>query len=299
MATSLPDLAALVPSWQLSLRSEGKSPRTLTTYTAGVESFLAWCERTGTKPELTKANAQAWIADLLDSGARSTTATTWLGGLRRFAVWLADEDELPGNPLLGMKPPKLDRKVTDAITDDDLKRLIKACQGKSLRDRRDEAIVRLMAETGLRANELIELRCEDVDLARGLVVVQRGKGGKGRIAPFGPQTATALDRYLRMRRQYAAADNTQLFIGGHIPTFSYWGLARTLRIRAKDAGIEGFHVHKLRHTAATRWLRAGGSEGGLMAVAGWSSRTMLDRYVAASAAERAAEESRGLNLGDL
>jgi site-specific recombinase XerD len=271
----------------------------LTTYTAGVESFLGWCERSGFTPELTKANAQAWIANLLDGGARSTTANTWLGGLRRFAVWLADEDELPGNPLLGMKPPKLESKVTDALTDDDLKRLIKACQGKSLTDRRDEAIVRLMAETGLRANEVIELCCDDVDLTRGLVIVHRGKGGKGRIAPFGAQTATSLDRYLRMRRQHATPDNTQLFIGANIPTFSYWGLARTLRIRAKDAGIEGFHVHKMRHTAATRWLRAGGSEGGLMAVAGWSSRSMLDRYVAASAAERAAAEARGLKLGDL
>ena len=69
------------------------------------------------------------------------------------------------------------------------------------------------------------------------------------------------------------------------------------------AGIEGFHPHVLRHTAAQRWLSADGSadgsEGGLMAVAGWSRRDMLDRYTRATAAERAAEESRRLNLGEL
>ena len=64
-------------------------------------------------------------------------------------------------------------------------------------------------------------------------------------------------------------------------------------------GIKGFHLHLLRHTAATRWLRAGGSEGGLMAVAGWKSREMMDRYVGASASERAADEARGLNLGEM
>ena len=63
--------------------------------------------------------------------------------------------------------------------------------------------------------------------------------------------------------------------------------------------MKGFHLHLLRHTAATRWLRAGGSEQGLMTVAGWSSRAMLDRYTGASAAERAAAESRGLGLGDI
>ena len=55
----------------------------------------------------------------------------------------------------------------------------------------------------------------------------------------------------------------------------------------------------LRHTAAHRWLAAGGTEGGLMAVAGWSSREMLDRYARATAAERAAAEARNLNLGDV
>jgi integrase/recombinase XerD len=68
--------------------------------------------------------------------------------------------------------------------------------------------------------------------------------------------------------------------------------------RAERAGISGFHLHLLRHTAASRWLAAGGSEGGLMAVAGWSSRDMLDRYVRSTASERAAAEARGLSLGD-
>jgi integrase len=239
------------------------------------------------------------VADLLDSGAQATTATTWLGGLKRFGAWLAEEDMLPANPIERMSPPKINQKVTATLTDDDLRRLLKTCQSKTLRDRRDEAIIRLMLETGLRANELVGLQLADLDLDRQLATITRGKGGKGRIVPFSPQVATAIDRYLRMRRQRAHASNTQLFIGAQAPGFGYWALAASLRRRAKEAGVEGFHVHKLRHTAATRWLRAGGSEGGLMAVAGWSSREMLDRYVQASAAERAADEARSLNLGQL
>ena len=57
--------------------------------------------------------------------------------------------------------------------------------------------------------------------------------------------------------------------------------------------------HKLRHTFATHWLANEGSEGGLMAVAGWSRRDMIDRYARATASERAAVESRRLGLGDL
>jgi integrase/recombinase XerD len=299
VSETLPELAELIPSWHLAMRSARKSPKTITTYTAGVTSFLAWCERSGTPPELTKANAQGWVAALLDGGAQAKTADTWLGGLKRFAAWLADEGELPSDPLLRMAAPKLDQKVINPLTNDQLRRLIEVCQGKSFRDRRDEAIVRLMAETGMRATEVVDLQVGDVDLTRGLVIVYRGKGGKGRIAPFGPQAATALDRYLRMRRHHADRDQTQLFIGAQRKSFSYWGLAKTLRDRAKEAGIEGFHLHLMRHTAATRWLAAGGSEGGLMAVAGWTNRQMLDRYTRATASERAADEARKLQLGDI
>jgi integrase len=100
-----------------------------------------------------------------------------------------------------------------------------------------------------------------------------------------------------MRRNHASPDNPQLFTGYQIKTFTYWALARTLRRHAKEAGVTGFHVHRLRHTAATRWLRAGGSEGDLMAVAGWSNRQILDRYTVATASERANAEARKLNLG--
>jgi hypothetical protein len=55
----------------------------------------------------------------------------------------------------------------------------------------------------------------------------------------------------------------------------------------------------MRHTAAHRWLAAGGSEGGLMAVAGWTRPDMLMRYTKAQAASRAAAEARTLNLGEL
>lgn len=188
---------------------------------------------------------------------------------------------------------------TAFVSDDQLKRLITACQGKSLQDRRDEAIVRLMLETGMRASEVISLQVSDVNLHDGLVTVHRGKGGKGRTAPFSPQTALALDRYLRARRTHRLAEAGPLWVGGGGKTFGYYGLDKALKDRAKAAGIEGFHLHIMRHTAATRWLRAGGSEGGLMSMAGWSTREMIDRYTGASASERAAEEARKLGLGEL
>jgi integrase/recombinase XerD len=293
------DLAALLPSWEIHLRAQRKSANTLNVYAGGVRRFLAWCQESGIAARLDRPTVAAHIAELLDRGAEANTAAVRQLALRRFAVWLVEEGELDTNPLVGLKPVKVDSKVVPVLTEKQLRELVAACQGKGLRDRRDEALVRLLAETGLRAGEALALEVSDVDLAFGTLLVVRGKGGKGRIVPFGPQTARAVDRYLRARRQHRLADTSALWLGDRGRRFTYDALYKALARRAELAGLKGFHPHVLRHTAAHRWLAAGGSEGGLMAVAGWSRRDMLDRYAAATASERAAAEAKTLNLGDL
>lgn len=146
---------------------------------------------------------------------------------------------------------------------------------------------------------MLGLTVDGVDVARGLAVVERGKGGRGRVVPFGPAVARSVDRYLRLRRSHRLAHTEALWLGGGGQQFRYHGLDVTMKRRAAKAGISGFHLHLLRNTAARRWLAAGGSENGLMAVAGWSTRAMLDRHTKASASDRAAVEARNLDLGNL
>jgi site-specific recombinase XerD len=294
------DIATLVDSFEIALKSARRSPSTLTIYLSSIRLYLRWCSDNGHPAQIDRGQVSAWIAAMLDAGAQPTTAAARLAGVRQFSKWLAAEGEIDSDPLLGLNAPKSDVPITPVLTDDELRALIKACQGQTLRDRRDEAIVRLMAETGMRAGELTALELDDVDLTRGLAMIRRGKGGKGRIAPFGPQTAHALDRYIRLRRGHPAADSKALWLGARTrQALGPHGLRVTLLERSEMAGIKGFHPHVLRHTAASRWLTAGGTEGGLMAVAGWSSRDMLDRYARATASERAAAEARTLGLGEL
>ena len=149
--------------------------------------------------------------------------------------------------------------MVEGLTDQQCADLVKACQGKEFIDRRDEAVARLLIETGMRAGEVLGLTVEDIDLTRGLAVVRRGKGGKGRVVPFGPQVARSIDRYLRMRRSHRLAHTEALWLGGGGQQFRYHGLDVAMKRRAELAGIKGFHLHLFRNTAATRWLAAGGS----------------------------------------
>ena len=183
-------------------RAECKSPKTIRVYGDSVlRGFLRWSAENGTTPELTRGQVQAFIAGILAGGAEANTARSRQQALRRFSAWLAAEGELRADELVSLKPPAVDTKVMEPLTPDELKLLLKACQGTGLMDRRDEAIVRLMVDE-YRAGEIAAMGVEDVDLKRGIAVIRRGKGGRGRVVPFGPQTFLAIDRYLRSRRNH-------------------------------------------------------------------------------------------------
>lgn len=295
------DITDLVPSFHIALKAARRSPSTQRSYMSSIALYLSWCDDNHLPRQIDRAQVSRWMAELLDGGIAAATAAARLAGVRQLSKWLAEEGEIDADPLLRLNAPKGDMSITPVLTEDELKALIKACNGNRLRDRRDEAIVRLLAECGLRASELTALDLDDIDLARGLAYVRRGKGGKGRIVPFGPQTARALDRYIRIRRTHPSAESTKaLWLGARTRNaLGTHGMRATLSERAEAAGIKGFHPHVLRHTFASRWSAAGGSEGGLMSVAGWSDRTMLDRYGRATASQRAADEARTLNLGDV
>lgn len=296
---STDDLALLLTSWELALRAERKSAQTVKSYGDGVRLYLKWAETEGLDADLSRPQVRAFIDYLLENGAAASTARSRQLAVRRFSAWLAEEGEIDTDHLVGLKPPKLDQQVIEPLTEDELRLLIKACSGKEMRDRRDEAIIRLMLETGTRAGEVADMQIPDVDLVRSTAIVRRGKGGKGRTVPFGPQTAQAIDRYIRARRAHRLKDSNDLWLGDRGKRFTYDAMHKSLRMRADRAGIERFHPHLLRHTAAHRWLAAGGSEGGLMAVAGWTRPDMLLRYTKAQAEARAAEEAKRLNLGEL
>jgi integrase/recombinase XerD len=179
--------------------------------------------------------------------------------------------------------------------------MLKACRGPELRDKRDAAILTLMFTTGARAGEVVALQVADVNL-RGVpptAIIRRGKGGKGRVVPLPLEAAAAIDKYLRARKTHRLHNDPALWLGDRGKGFSYWALHKTLAMRAEMAEITGFHPHRLRHTAAHRWFSKGGSEGGLMAMAGWTAPDMLMRYTAAQRSSRAAEEAQRLNLGEL
>lgn len=293
------EMSGLLASWLLHLRAERKSPETVKSYEQGVIRFLEWCRQAGADPVLDKRHVNEFVIAQIEAGKSSATVSSRQLAVRQFSRWLLDEGEIEVDELAGLKAPKVEDKALAPLTEEQLRALFAACKGKSFTDRRDEALARFMAETMARAEDTLSMTVAGTHIQQGQALLI-GKGSKPRIVAWGPQTGVALDRYLRMRRAHKLAHTDRFWLGGRNRTFGYDGLYGALRARAEMAGIENFQgPHQLRRTGATRWLGAGGSESGLMAAAGWKSLQMVQRYTAFTKQTRAAEEARGLNLGDL
>lgn len=291
-------LEDLQRSFARHLRAEGVSDRTVTIYGQAIRFFCRWLEdqgRTATVDELTRAAIREWLAQLADRNEPSTVKTRYRG-LFRFCGWLVDEDELPEHPMRTLSPPQPKAKPVPVLSDDELAALLKACAGKDFRARRDEAMIRLLLDCGLRVSELCGLTVDGLDLDQGMALV-RGKGNKVRPVYFGARTARTVDRYLRQRGAHRWAHLDALFLTQRGP-MSADGVRERMKIRGAQAGIADLHPHRFRHTFAHDFLMNGGQERDLKRLAGWSSDVMLERYGASAADARAKAAAQRMKRGD-
>ena len=280
----------MISSFELHLRAEKKSAKTVRTYVEAAQWLAAeflilagladWAD-------VTAKHVQEWIVTLLGRYS-DQYANNQHRALQQFFKWLAteDPDEPRPNIMANLRPPKIDDKLVPVFTADELAALLAACKGGGFQARRDAAVISLFRDSGIRLSELAGLHTADIDLS-GREAIVTGKGGKQRTVKFTYDTARALDRYVRERNKHARAHSDMLWLGtrsGGPMTAS--GVYQMIERRGTQAGV-AVNPHKFRHTFSHNWLDNGGAEGDLMELNGWSGPQMLARYGRSARSARA------------
>lgn len=296
-------MSELIDSWARSLRARNRSGATIDSYRADVRHLLDHLGPGAEVDTVTRRQIEDFLAAGLDRGLAPATVARRFRSLQQLYRWLHDEGEIDVNPMAAMEPPRVQVQPPDVLTEAELKALLGACRervgsgdnGRSgaFEARRDTAMVLILITTGVRASELMGLRVDDVHFNVETFRVL-GKGGRERNVTLLPQPAEALDRYIRARRKHpGAASSNALWLGEKGP-LSDSGLRQMLERRCKAAGIRHVNPHLFRHTFAHLAKKRGMADEALMAIAGWNTAQMLQRYGASATAERARESHRAL-----
>ena len=229
-------------------RIEGCSEKSLKYYNATVRQMLVRVD----KPvrEISTDDLRGYLAHYQKE--RNSSKVT-IDNMRRifssFFGWLEDEDYILKSPVRRIHKVKTDKPIKDTFSDEGLELLRDACD-----EIRDLAMVDLLASTGMRVGELVQLNREDMNSHERECVVL-GKGGSERVVYFDARTKIHLLNYLNSRTD----NNPALFVSLTQPheRLMIGGVETRLRDIGERAHMQKVHPHKFRRTLATRAIDKG------------------------------------------
>ena len=256
-----------------------------------VSDFAAALGESGTvtarsllSPELSGAGGQS--RETQKPYARSTIARK-LSVVRSFLGFCQDNDLIETSPGAGVSSPKVPRRLPQVLTPGQTADLLDAMGSDKPLEVRDRALFELVYSSGLRCQEVLDLRLRDVNPESREVRV-KGKGRKVRVIPVGEVALEALERYLRESRPRLLSDLVQddhVFLSRTGRPLSSSDVQRRLaRYLARAGAPRGTSPHTLRHSFATHLLEGGADLRVIQEMLGHSSLRTTQVYTHVSAA---------------
>ncbi len=277
-------------SFILALNAEGRSQRTQVIYADALRQL----ELTGVHPgQATTEQLREFFSAMRLRGNQEATISQRYRALRRFYKWLIKEGDRQDNPLDRIGAPRVHETEKPHYDQDDLMKVLGAIRKKRLLDLRDDAMITLLADTGLRAFELCNAQQVDLDRDEMSLLVT-GKGGDERRVGLGGITAVKLDRYLRRRKDHSG----HLFVTDDGEKLTVHTLYRAVERRFRAVGVPFSGLHAFRRSFAIAYLSLGASTDSLQTLAGWKSTAMLRKYTRATQQQRALQAHRQFSPAD-
>lgn len=212
---------------------------------------------------ITPRQIEKVLAEIAADGCQPATLVRYLTMLKAAFNNAKRLGLLKENPCQAVKPPKVNNVLVRYLSVDQESALLRALP------ERFRPIVLVALNTGLRQGELLRLTWADVDWTVSVLTVQETKAGDRRRVPMNSAVQQVL---VDLKNKTNAGATERVFL--HDDRY----LRRAYDRAVKEAGLSPFRFHDLRHTFASRLAMQGANDRTIMALGGWKSPRMLDRY---------------------
>lgn len=208
--------------------------------------------------EVSKQDLEGYVKYLEDSKFAAATVSRNIASIKAFYHYMVHENIIAEDISEELKAPKIEKKIPEIMSPDEVVRLLEQPSGNTHKEIRDKAMLELLYATGIRVTELITLRISDVNMPMGFILCR--DRNKERVIPFGTEAKSALARYLNGTRDEMLENKTSdvLFANCSGQPMSRQGFWKLIKYYAKKAGIKAdITPHTLRHSFAAHLVENG------------------------------------------
>ena len=208
--------------------------------------------------DVTEDALAKYVEHLNESGFAAATVSRSVASAKAFFHYCANEGLVDKDPTGVLKAPKIEKKMPEILTMDEVTRLLEQPKGDSPKEIRDKAMLELLYATGIRVSELMNLEISDVNMQMSYITCK--DASKERVIPFGREAKHALTRYLDEGRAAMVEDQSSkiLFANCSGQKMSRQGFWKLIKYYAKKAKITAdITPHTLRHSFAAHLVENG------------------------------------------
>ena len=259
-------------------------------YVRTIKPFLAWLEEKGIE-DIARVNKEllfTYNTRIINAGKKdgkpysAASLQSRIGTLKCFFNWLHTADHILTNPAACLPSPRVPKEIKrEPLSEEEIHALIKAIPTNTPEGYRDRAMVEVLYGTGIRISELTALALNDIHLKERVLVVRKGKYGKGRMVPLSTWAGAYIKGYLKTVRPHVpgAAAAPYLFLSPRGRRVKRWDVSAALQRYGNKAEIEkDVTPHVLRHTFACHLLKRGADIRAIQEMLGHESITTTQRY---------------------
>ncbi len=207
---------------------------------------------------ISERDLEDYVKYLEDNHFAAATVSRNIASLKAFYHYMVQEGMAAEDLSEPLKAPKIEKKIPEIMSPDEVVRLLEQPSGNSPKEVRDKAMLELLYATGIRVTELITLRLSDVNMQMNFILCR--DRNKERIIPFGTEAKNALARYLDGTRDEMLENKASdvLFANCSGQPMSRQGFWKLIKYYAKKADIKAdITPHTLRHSFAAHLVENG------------------------------------------